>query len=398
LNEPARFRDFLISFTSTRALHSVLVGGGVLAAIVGALLTWWLTDSGQQGSVTITGGGDVTVPGTVIGQQTIHGVPFDEYKAILAERDITAQSLGITDQALAAFFVIIERDRVPREALEPTLKEIAGRYRSLLARLEELPEDTDDQVALLKRQAREALTAVDFAEAERLLDEAMALDLAAIERMEADLDARKLSGAETASETGDLQMMQLAYADAVRHYAKAVDLLPDSHGERRGAFLNDLGAAAWRAGDYPTAVSALQKALAIDEERLPADDPILASLLNNLAGLFEVTGRYAEAEPLYRRAIAIGEKTLGPDHPDFATRLNNLALLYDATGRHAEAEALYRRAITIIEAALPADHPHQALFRDNYAALLDAMDRPDEAAELRAKAQGVRDARAAAGR
>jgi tetratricopeptide (TPR) repeat protein len=141
-----------------------------------------------------------------------------------------------------------------------------------------------------------------------------------------------------------------------------------------------------------------RRAIAAAEKALGANHPDLATNLNNLAGLYENAGRYEEAEPLFERAIAIGEKTLGPEHPDLATWLNNLANLYRVTGRLPGAEPLHLRAIRIIEASLPADHPHQAVFRDNYAGLLDALDRPDEAAELRARAQAVRDARAAAGR
>jgi hypothetical protein len=40
----------------------------------------------------------------------------------------------------------------------------------------------------------------------------------------------------------------------------------------------------------------------------------------------------ADAEPLFKRSLAIAEKVLGPDHPGFATVLHNLALLYQAQG------------------------------------------------------------------
>jgi hypothetical protein len=36
------------------------------------------------------------------------------------------------------------------------------------------------------------------------------------------------------------------------------------------------------------------------------------------------------------------EKALGPDHTDVATILNNLAALYDSRGQYAEAEPLYK--------------------------------------------------------
>jgi hypothetical protein len=160
-----------------RWLHQALLGGGIAAAVVGALLTWWLSatptptnidiknEGGQVGPV-VTG----PVAGDVIGQQTtVHGVPFDEYKQIRDE-------LGVTDEALASFFAIVERERVPRHELEPTLRDIARRYKELLARLE-TPGSADPEVQHLKEQARDALRAGDFDRAEELLNQAKARDL-----------------------------------------------------------------------------------------------------------------------------------------------------------------------------------------------------------------------------
>jgi hypothetical protein len=45
----------------------------------------------------------------------------------------------------------------------------------------------------------------------------------------------------------------------------------------------------------------------------------------------------------------IKEKGLGPEHPDVATILNNLAGLYDSMGFYAKAEPLYQRALMIKE-------------------------------------------------
>ena len=60
--------------------------------------------------------------------------------------------------------------------------------------------------------------------------------------------------------------------------------------------------------------------------------------LNNLAGLYQAQGKDAEAEPLYKRALAIREKALGKDHPDVATVLENLAVLYEKIGKEDEAK------------------------------------------------------------
>ena len=220
-----------------RWLHQVLAGGGIAAAVVGALLTWWLSAPSTPTSVDIQNqGGQVgpvvtgPVAGDVIGQQTtVHGVPFDKYEQIRDE-------LGVTDEALASFFAIVQRERVPRHELEPEhFKEIARRYKELLARLETMG-SRDPEVQRLKEQARDALRAGDFDRTEELLNQAKARDLSAIEqteaameRMQADIDARKLSAAEAAAENGALKLTQLRYADAARYYIEAVKLIPEKY-------------------------------------------------------------------------------------------------------------------------------------------------------------------------
>ena len=62
-------------------------------------------------------------------------------------------------------------------------------------------------------------------------------------------------------------------------------------------------------------------------------------------------GRYPDAEMLFKRALAIDEKAQGPEHPDVASILNNLAAVYDDEGRYAEAEPLDKRALAIQEKA-----------------------------------------------
>ena len=215
------------------------------------------------------------VAGDVIGQQTtVHGVPFDEYKQIRDE-------LGVTDEALASFFAIVERERVPRHELEPALKEIAGRYKELLARLGTTG-STDPEVQRLKEQAREALRVGDFARAEEFLNQAKARDLSAIERMEADLDARKLSAAAAAAQNGDLMMTQIRYADAARYYAEAVELTPETRADQLSEHLRG-----WTGLRGVLAIScglaAAERALTIDQGRLPVADILLATDLNNLA-------------------------------------------------------------------------------------------------------------------
>ena len=112
---------------------------------------------------------------------------------------------------------------------------------------------------------------------------------------------------------------------------------------------------------------------------LGPDHPDVATMLNNLALLYDNQGRYAEAEPLFRRSLAIYEKALDPDHPLVATTLNNLAGLYRAQGLYAEAEPLLRHAVVIYENALGPYHPDVSTMLNNLGALYDDQGRYAEA-------------------
>jgi len=127
-----------------------------------------------------------------------------------------------------------------------------------------------------------------------------------------------------------------------------------------------------------------------EAEKFGDQDPRLATVLNNLASLFDAQGKYAEAEPLYQRALAIDEKALGPEHPDTAIDLNNLGGLYHDQGKYAEAEPLYQRALAIYEKALGPEHPNVATSLENYAFLLRETDRNAEADELEERARAIR--------
>ena len=92
-----------------------------------------------------------------------------------------------------------------------------------------------------------------------------------------------------------------------------------------------------------------QRALAIRECQPRADPFNTATILNNLASLYDKQGKYAQAEPLFIRTLAIWEQQAGTKHPGIIGILNNLAGLYAAQGKYAEAELLYKRALDIAE-------------------------------------------------
>ena len=153
--------------------------------------------------------------------------------------------------------------------------------------------------------------------------------------------------------------------------------------------LNDLATLYWEQGRYGDAEPLRMRALAIRERTLGPNHLDVAASLNDLAALYYVQGRFDEAEPLYKRALRIAEDALGGEHPDVSTCLSNLAALCYRQGRYAEAEPLYTRALAISEKALGPDHPGVAYSLNNLASLFERQGRFGEAEPLYARALAI---------
>jgi tetratricopeptide (TPR) repeat protein len=120
-----------------------------------------------------------------------------------------------------------------------------------------------------------------------------------------------------------------------------------------------LGQSLYEQGKYKDSAAAFQKRL-----HLTPDD---ALVLNDLGLSLTEAGDYSQAETIYHRALAINEKTFGLDYPGVATNLNNLANLFMSRAQYAEAEIFYGRALAINEKALGQNDPAVATNLNNLA-------------------------------
>jgi hypothetical protein len=133
------------------------------------------SDKGPQGSIYIT---------------NIHqGISEEKHTHL-------AKELGVTQSALTSFFKILEQQRVPLEDLDAKLREIATHYKTLLERVRLLNAD-DPHIAQLRKAAETAINAGHFDQAERILNEASAQDVAAAQELQALTTTRLLSAAAT---------------------------------------------------------------------------------------------------------------------------------------------------------------------------------------------------------
>jgi len=295
--------------------------------------------------------GDVTI---------IYGISEEKFESLVSE-------LGVTRVALKSFFNILEQQQVPLENLDSTLRDIAKRYKDLQGQLQALTSD-DPAAEALKQSASIALDTGDFAQAERLLNEANQKDLERVQRLQGTIQHLQeertkslLSAAASTAALGALKETQLRYAEAATYYHQAVGLvesIPKGPEAILAIHLNDWAGALWRAGDYSIAEPPLERALAIREQVLGPAHVDVAETVNALGELYYLQGRYTEAEPLYHRALAIREKALGPEHPRVAESLTNLGTLYLTQWRHSKAEPLYQRALAIREKILGPELRH----------------------------------------
>ena len=106
-----------------------------------------------------------------------------------------------------------------------------------------------------------------------------------------------------------------------------------------------MGVVYWSLGLYDEAKPLLENALALREEYLEPDDPVMAGSIGDLADLRWKMGEFEEARQLHQRALDIKIRVFGPEHPEVASALNNLANQANEAGEYEEAISLYRQAI-----------------------------------------------------
>lgn len=145
------------------------------------------------------------------------------------------------------------------------------------------------------------------------------------------------------------------------------------------------------AGRYSEAIPIAEGVLAKYEETVGPNDPKIATILNDVAALYQEQGRYGDAELPQKRALAIYKQTLGADHPNVGTASNNLAALYQRQGRYAEAEELHKQSLTINEEKLGSGHPNVATSLNNLAELYREQGRYAEAEPLHKRALALRE-------
>ena len=183
--------------------------------------------------------------------------------------------------------------------------------------------------------------------------------------------------AAVSAELGDIARTRGQFAEAERFVerARAIRLAadgPDSETVARDTAA--LAAVVHGQGRFERAETLYREALAGLEKTLGREHYEVGVTLNNLAALQATRGEYETAERTYRRAITIKEKVFGGEHADVALTVHNLGVLQIQRGKTAAALVHVQRALGIFETALGVDHPRTIACRRVHQSLLEAAD------------------------
>jgi len=130
--------------------------------------------------------------------------------------------------------------------------------------------------------------------------------------------------------------------------------------------LNDQGRLYYSLGEYELAKPCYEKALVIRERIFGRNHQDVAGVLNNLANLYRAQGQYEQALSLHQEALKIREQVLGKQHPDTARSIWWLATYYERIQDDEQALPLYQEALRIFTHALGEQHPDTKLVKGNY--------------------------------
>jgi len=141
----------------------------------------------------------------------------------------------------------------------------------------------------------------------------------------------------------------------------------------KATIYNFLGVAYSNTGKNLLAEPLYIQALGIRKAVLGEKDPLYATSLCNLAGLYESIGNYAKAETLYLESKKIRAEVLGLNHPEYTSSLIGLAGLYKNMGFNLRSKAIYEEVRKIQQLALGEVNIEYATTLNNIAELYRSL-------------------------
>ena len=278
------------------------------------------------------------------------GVPFEQYKADLAEKEREIRDLLVSSTIsekekndLNTRLIGVERQRLDEQAgYKAHIEDLKER----ISRLDNLAGQIPDKMI---EEAKQALANNDHGKANQLFTQ-----------VEEQADPHIAAAAEAAYQRGKLAEDAISYSEAIKHYHRATQLMPNN-----SAYLNNAGKMSGTLGNYDKAIEYFEHALASDLKTFGPDHPSVAIDRNNIGFAWNNKGDYDKAIEYYEQALASNLKTLGPDHPNVAIDRNNIGFAWNNKGDYDKAIEYYEQALASDLKTFGPDHPNVAVRINN---------------------------------
>jgi tetratricopeptide (TPR) repeat protein len=125
----------------------------------------------------------------------------------------------------------------------------------------------------------------------------------------------------------------------------------------RAASLQELGYAAYRAGNPARARQHFERALSLRRDAQGDDHPDTLVALSDLGAAYAAMGNDAAAHAAHQTALAARRRLLGNTHPDVAVSLHNLGTICGRLGKPEAAWAHLEEALAILLVSHGDEHP-----------------------------------------
>lgn len=174
-------------------------------------------------------------------------------------------------------------------------------------------------------------------------------------------------------ETGDLSGARKTFEDAIEIATRTGLVLEDTV-----SAMNSLSIILCNQGDYTSARTVLERALASAESVFGPTSGTTASLLRDLASVYDACGEEAKAIAFYNRAMKIMEQ-VAPESLPLASAYNDLGTALVLQGNYSEAFPLLNKALALKKTKLGPRNPAVADCLNNIAIAYTENNHPEEA-------------------
>lgn len=142
-------------------------------------------------------------------------------------------------------------------------------------------------------------------------------------------------------------------------------------------------------GKFALAEQHYLRALETLEANHGRNSEAVATLFNNLGGLYYVAGFPDQAKDMFADALAVRQNVLGPDHRDVAQAHSNLATACHELRDNAAAQEHFEKALEILGNQIPAESRSFEATSLDYIAMLEILHEEAKAAGVKARLEAV---------